>query len=188
MIYAPPRPDSALPPVRVNLYSDTQTRPTPAMKAAMMAAEVGDEQAGEDPTVWALCDRMAALLGKQAAMFLPSGTMCNQIAILTHCRPGDEILAHETAHILTSEGSGARRPGRRADHPAARPARPVRCRRRARGPASARLALRPAAGAAGGGADRQFRRRHGVAAGSLSPPSPQLPTRPVWPPTWTAPG
>jgi threonine aldolase len=54
-----------------------------------------------------LCDRMAALLDKPAAMFLPSGTMCNQIAILTHCRPGDEILAHETAHILTSEGSGA---------------------------------------------------------------------------------
>ncbi len=106
MTYAPPRPDPALPPVRVNLFSDTQTRPTAAMKAAMMAAEVGDEQAGEDPTVWALCDRMAALLGKEAAVFLPSGTMCNQIAILTHCRPGDEILAHETAHILTSEGSG----------------------------------------------------------------------------------
>jgi threonine aldolase len=93
--------------VRVNLYSDTQTRPTQAMKAAMMAAEVGDEQAGLDPTVNALCERMARLLGKEAAMFLPSGTMCNQIAILTHCRPGDEILAHETAHILTSEGGGA---------------------------------------------------------------------------------
>ena len=106
MNYAPPRPDPSLPPVRVNLYSDTQTRPTPAMMAAMMAAEVGDEQAGQDPSVWALCDRMSDLLGKQAAMFLPSGTMCNQIAIITHCRPGDEILAHETAHILTSEGSG----------------------------------------------------------------------------------
>jgi threonine aldolase len=77
------------------------------MKAAMMDAEVGDEQAGLDPTILALCDRMARLLGKEAAMFLPSGTMCNQIAILTHCRPGDEILAHETAHILTSEGGGA---------------------------------------------------------------------------------
>jgi threonine aldolase len=70
----------------------------------MLEAEVGDEQHGDDPTVHALCDRMAALLGKQAAMFLPSGTMCNEIAILTHCRPGDEILAHETAHILASEG------------------------------------------------------------------------------------
>jgi len=106
MNYAPPRPDPSLPPVRVNLYSDTQTRPTPAMKAAMMAAEVGDEQAGQDPTIWALCDRMASFLGKEAAVFLPSGTMCNQIAIITHCRPGDEILAHATAHILNNEGSG----------------------------------------------------------------------------------
>jgi threonine aldolase len=101
--YAPPRPDPTLPPVRINLHSDTQTRPTAAMRAAMAAAEVGDEQLGADPTVWALCDRMAALLGKEAAVFLPSGTMCNVVATLVHCRPGDEILAHETAHILTSE-------------------------------------------------------------------------------------
>lgn len=107
MVHAPPRPTPGLPPLRVNLYSDTQTKPTQAMRAAMMAAECGDEQAGLDPTVDALCARMATLLGKEAAMFLPSGTMCNQIAILTHCRPGDEILAHETAHILTSEGGGA---------------------------------------------------------------------------------
>jgi threonine aldolase len=107
MVHAPPRPAPGLPPVRVNLYSDTQTRPSAAMKAAMMEAEVGDEQGGLDPTVNALCERMARLLGKEAAVFLPSGTMCNQIAILTHCRPGDEILAHETAHILTSEGGGA---------------------------------------------------------------------------------
>jgi len=106
MNYAPPRPDPSLPPVRVNLYSDTQTRPTAAMKAAMMAAEVGDEQAGQDPSIWALCDRMASFLGKEAAVFLPSGTMCNQIAIITHCRPGDEILAHASAHILNNEGSG----------------------------------------------------------------------------------
>ena len=106
MNYAPSRPDPSLPPVRVNLYSDTQTRPSPAMKAAMMEAEVGDEQSGWDPSVWALCDRMAAFLGKEAAVFLPSGTMCNQIAMITHCRPGDEILAHETAHILCNEGSG----------------------------------------------------------------------------------
>ncbi|KAA5608867.1 low specificity L-threonine aldolase [Rhodovastum atsumiense] len=106
-MYAPLHPDPALPPVRINLYSDTQTRPTAAMKAAMVEAEVGDEQAGLDPTVNALCERMASLLGKEAAMFLPSGTMCNQIAIITHCRPGDEILAHGTSHILTSEGGGA---------------------------------------------------------------------------------
>ncbi|MFZ6764088.1 threonine aldolase family protein [Pseudoroseomonas sp. WGS1072] len=104
MVHVPARPPAGAPPVRINLYSDTQTRPSPGMKEAMMAAEVGDEQHGDDPTVHALCDRMAALLGKQAAVFLPSGTMCNVIAILTHCRPGDEILAHETAHILSSEG------------------------------------------------------------------------------------
>jgi threonine aldolase len=107
MNFTPPRPTPGLPPLRVNLSSDTQSKPTPAMRAAMMAAEVGDEQGGTDPTVTALTDRMAVLLGKQAAVFLPSGTMCNQIAILTHCRPGDEILAHETAHIVTSEGGGA---------------------------------------------------------------------------------
>jgi threonine aldolase len=88
------------------LYSDTQTRPSAAMKNAMMQAEVGDEQSGLDPTIDALCERMAALMGKQAALFLPSGTMCNQISILTHCRPGDAILAHESAHILNSEGGG----------------------------------------------------------------------------------
>ncbi|MCQ4161928.1 threonine aldolase family protein [Roseomonas sp. GC11] len=104
MVHAPARPPAGAPPVRINLYSDTQTRPGAAMRQAMMAAEVGDEQYGDDPTVHALCDRMAALLGKEAAMFLPSGTMCNVVAILTHCRPGDEVLAHETAHILTSEG------------------------------------------------------------------------------------
>lgn len=102
-MYAPPRFDSAVP-VRINLYSDTQTRPSPAMKQAMMDAEVGDEQSGSDPTIILLCDRMAALLGKEAAMFLPTGTMCNEIAILTQCRHGDEILAHHTAHISTAEG------------------------------------------------------------------------------------
>lgn len=104
MSYAPPRPDAARPPVRVNLYSDTQTRPSPGMKQAMMEAAVGDEQYGDDPTVHDLCDRVAALLHKEAAMFLPTGTMCNQVALLTHCRPGDEVLAHRLAHIITSEG------------------------------------------------------------------------------------
>ena len=106
MIFAPARPDPKLPPLKVNLYSDTQTKPSAAMKDAMMAAEVGDEQHGDDPAIHELCDRMAALLGKEAAMFLPSGTMCNQIAILTHCRAGDEILAHESSHIIANEGGG----------------------------------------------------------------------------------
>jgi len=104
MVHAPPRPGPGQPPIRINLYSDTQTRPTPAMRAAMLEAEVGDEQSGLDPTINLLCDRMAALLGKQAAMFLPSGTMCNEIAILTLCRPGDAVLAHGSAHILSAEG------------------------------------------------------------------------------------
>ena len=107
MVHAPSRPLPGMPPVRVNLYSDTQTRPSAAMKEAMMVAETGDEQGGLDPTIDELCDRMAALLGTEAAVFLPSGTMCNQIAMLVHCVPGDAILAHKTAHILTSEGGGA---------------------------------------------------------------------------------
>lgn len=104
MVYTPVSPDRTLPPVRINLLSDTQTRPTPAMREAMARAEVGDEQFGDDPTVNLLCERVAALLGKEAAVFLPSGTMCNVAGILAHCRPGDEILAHQSAHILTSEG------------------------------------------------------------------------------------
>ena len=89
---------------RINLYSDTQTRPSPAMREAMARAEVGDEQSGADPTVNALCRRVAELLGKEAALFLPSGTMCNEIAIAVHCRPGDAVYAHESAHIINFEG------------------------------------------------------------------------------------
>ncbi len=102
MSFEPARFDRSIP-VHINLSSDTQTLPSRGMKDAMMAAPLGDEQAGSDPTVWALCDRVAALLGKDAAMFLPSGTMANQVALATHCRPGDEVLAHESAHILSSE-------------------------------------------------------------------------------------
>jgi threonine aldolase len=105
MSYEPKRFDFSIP-VRINLSSDTQTKPSRGMKEAMVAAEVGDEQMGSDPTVWELCDRTAALLGKEAAVFLPSGTMCNQVAIATHCRPGEEIIAHESSHILSSEGGG----------------------------------------------------------------------------------
>jgi threonine aldolase len=104
MHYTPPPRDPKAPPVRINLLSDTQTRPTPAMREAMARAEVGDEQIGDDPTVNLLCERVADLLGKEAAVFMPSGTMCNVAATLVHCRPGDEILAHETAHIIAREG------------------------------------------------------------------------------------
>ena len=96
--------DPKLPPIRINLMSDTQTRPTPAMREAMMRADVGDEQIGDDPSTNRLCERVAGLLGKQAAVFMPSGTMCNIAATLVHCRPGDEILAHPSAHVLTREG------------------------------------------------------------------------------------
>ena len=90
----------------INLYSDTQTKPTQAMRQAMANAEVGDEQRGEDPTVNALCTRVATLLGQEAAVFLPSGTMANEISLWVHCRPGDEILADKTAHITNFEGGG----------------------------------------------------------------------------------
>ncbi len=90
----------------INLYSDTQTKPSQAMRQAMANAEVGDEQKGEDPTVNALNERVADLLGKEASVFLPSGTMCNEIALLVHCRPGDEILCDRTSHILHYEAGG----------------------------------------------------------------------------------
>ncbi len=90
----------------IDLYSDTSTRPTQAMKQAMMDALVGDEQQGEDPTTRMLEERMATLLGTSAAMFFPSATMCNQIAIFLHCRPGDEVLGAEQSHVFTSEGGG----------------------------------------------------------------------------------
>lgn len=93
--------------IDIDLVSDTASKPTAAMRRAMAEAEVGDEQRGEDPTVNALNERVADLLGHEAAMFLPSGTMCNQIALATHCRPGDEIVAAQGAHIDGAEGAGA---------------------------------------------------------------------------------
>jgi threonine aldolase len=104
MSYTPAPRDPKLPPIRINLLSDTQTRPTAAMREAMARAEVGDEQIGDDPTVNLLCERVAELLGKEAAVFMPSGTMCNVAATLAHCRPGDEILAQATAHLIAREG------------------------------------------------------------------------------------
>jgi threonine aldolase len=92
---------------RVNLFSDTQTRPTEAMRRAMAEAEVGDEQRFADPTVNALQDRVAELLGHEAALFLPSGTMCNAIGLRLHVRPGgDEVFLHHTAHPIHAEAGG----------------------------------------------------------------------------------
>jgi threonine aldolase len=95
------------PEIRIDLVSDTATKPSHGMREAMARAQVGDEQRGEDPSTNVLCERVAEMLGKEEAMFLPSGTMCNQIAIAVHCQRGDEILAAENAHIVGSEGAGA---------------------------------------------------------------------------------
>lgn len=91
---------------RIDLYSDTHTKPTAAMRQAMAEAEVGDEQQFEDPTVNKLCAMVMELLGKEAAVFLPSGTMCNQIAFRVHCQPGDEIILDYFAHPINSESGG----------------------------------------------------------------------------------
>ena len=92
--------------IDVDLYSDTVTRPTPDMRRFMSEAEVGDEQKLEDPTVNLLCEMVAELLGKDAAVFLPSGTMCNEIALRVHARPGEEVIAHATAHPIHFETGG----------------------------------------------------------------------------------
>jgi threonine aldolase len=92
--------------IRIDLFSDTITKPTPEMRKFMSEAEVGDEQQKEDPTVNALVEKVCELLGKEDAIFLPSGTMCNQIAFRVHCRPGDEIIMDETAHTRHYETGG----------------------------------------------------------------------------------
>jgi threonine aldolase len=90
----------------VDLRSDTATRPTPAMRAAMAAAEVGDDVSAEDPSINRLQEKIAALLGKEAALYVPSGTMSNQIGVRLHCAPGDEIILEESAHIYAYEQGG----------------------------------------------------------------------------------
>lgn len=93
----------------IDLRSDTVTRPTPAMLNAMMSAPVGDDVFGEDPTVNALEDKLSKMFGKQSALYCPSGTMTNQIAINVHVRPGDEVICDQTAHIYNFEGGGIAR-------------------------------------------------------------------------------
>ena len=91
----------------IDLFSDTATKPSAGMRRYMAEAEVGDEQRFEDPTVNRLQAMVAELLGKEAALYLPSGTMCNQISLAIACRPGDEILLDRTAHPLNAEAGGA---------------------------------------------------------------------------------
>lgn len=93
----------------INLRSDTVTKPSPQMLEAMLSAEVGDDVFGDDPTVNALEARAAELLGKQAAVFVPSGTMANQIAVGVHARPGDELICASTAHVYVWETGGVAR-------------------------------------------------------------------------------
>ncbi len=95
-----------MPVPRIDLFSDTQTRPSSAMRQAIASAEVGDEQRGEDPTVNRLQDMVAGLLGKARALFLPSGTMCNEISYRVWARPGQEIILDKTAHALHFETGG----------------------------------------------------------------------------------
>ena len=90
----------------VPLISDTESKPTAAMREAIACAEVGDEQRGEDPTVNTLQQRVAELLGKEAALWFPGGTMCNFVAIKVHTKPGDAIVADGMAHIIRAESAG----------------------------------------------------------------------------------
>jgi threonine aldolase len=90
----------------IDLRSDTVTRPTPAMRAAIAAAEVGDDVFNDDPTVLRLQERVAGLLGKEAALFVPSGTMSNQICVKAHTQPGDELICEANCHIYNYEAGG----------------------------------------------------------------------------------
>jgi threonine aldolase len=140
----------------LNLYSDTQTRPTEGMRAAIAAAEVGDEQRGLDPTTTRLQERVAELLGHDAALFLPSGTMCNEIALRLHVRPGgDEVILDRTSHPVNYEAGGpAQVAGAMVLHPGAA---------RGRDP-DAWQPLRAALAPRVGGADHEHRGRPRVAS------------------------
>lgn len=91
----------------IDLRSDTVTRPSQAMRDAMARAPVGDDVYGEDPTVNRLQDMLAGLLGKAAALFVPSGTMANQLSIRAHTQPGQEVIVESTAHIVRYEQGAA---------------------------------------------------------------------------------
>ncbi|MGH2643882.1 MAG: low-specificity L-threonine aldolase [Chitinophagaceae bacterium] len=93
----------------IDFRSDTVTRPTEAMLKAMMSAKVGDDVFGEDPAVNALQEKISSLFGMEAAIFCPSGTMTNQIAIKTHTQPGDEVICADNAHVFVYEGGGIAR-------------------------------------------------------------------------------
>ena len=86
-----------------DFYADTKSIPTKPMLESILTASLGDEQKGEDPTTVALEARVAELLGKEAAVFMISGTMCNEIAVKVHCTPGDEVICDASCHLLNYE-------------------------------------------------------------------------------------
>ena len=88
----------------IDLRSDTVTKPTPEMRRAMAEAAVGDDVFGEDPTVNALQEKVAGILGKEAALFVPTGTMANQLSIKAHTQPGDEVILEANSHLFNYEG------------------------------------------------------------------------------------
>src|SRR5256885_16255342 len=94
----------------LDLRSDTVTRPTPGMRKAMAEAEVGDDVYGEDPTTNRLQDRVAAMLGKECAIFVPTGTMAKQIALGVLCGPGDEVIFERGSHVFNYEGAAGSPP------------------------------------------------------------------------------
>jgi len=109
----------------LDFRSDTITRPTPAMWAAITEAVVGDDVFGDDPTVNRLQEKVAEMLGKEAALYVPSGTMSNLIGVRVHCRPGDEMICEAGCHILHYEQAGYA--GRDASRAARGPDPPARC-------------------------------------------------------------
>ena len=109
----------------IDLRSDTVTLPSAAMRRAMAEAEVGDDQYGEDPSVNRLQDEVAELLGTEAALFLPSGTMANQVALRTLTRPGDDVLVPWGSHLVLHETGGGGRQRRRPVHASSAPTAPT---------------------------------------------------------------
>ena len=92
--------------MKIDLRSDTVTKPTPGMLDAMMNAEVGDDVYKEDPTVNQLEEKIAKMFGKEKALFFPSGSMANQAAIKLHTQPGEQLIADKYAHVYNYEGGG----------------------------------------------------------------------------------
>lgn len=95
-----------VPPGTADFFSDTKSIPSREMRQAALDAPLGDEQKGEDPTTTELLERVAAMLGKEEALFMPSATMANEIAVAVHCRPGDEIITERSSHLVNFEAGG----------------------------------------------------------------------------------